>query len=202
MVGGWQPGGEEPGAGDEGDGAGGLVRPEAKGVQGEVTPHSTPRSKSRSPRVQANRFSRLLQFQQQLTEEHGLPTSRLQMRTRLEEVTTLSPSSPSSPCLRQSQRQEEEMQEVGEGRDLLGEFERIGADARLLPLATPVRVLPVKGGEGGGQENQTGGRCGATQTPTPLIMPASGQENNSSRRCSEAVGGGVEAVTSTPSPVW
>ena len=88
--------------------------------RGEVTPPSTPRSKSRSPRVQAKRFSRLLQFQQQLTEEHGLPTSRLQMRTRLEEVTTLSPSSPSSPCLRQSQRQEEETQEVEERRDLSG----------------------------------------------------------------------------------
>ena len=68
-------------------------------------------------------------------------------------MTTPSPSSPTSPCLRQGQRLEEETQEeVGEGRDLSGEFERIGAEALLLPLSTPVRVLPVNGGEGEGRE--------------------------------------------------
>ena len=133
-------------------------------ARGEVTPPPTPRSKSRSPRIQAERFSRLLQFQQQLSEGLGLPTSHLQVRSRLEQVTTPSPSSPTSPCLRQGQRLEEETQEeVGEGRDLSGEFERIGAEALLLPLSTPVRVLPVNGGEGEGPQNQTdrylGGRC-------------------------------------------
>ena len=131
---------------------------------GEVTPPPTPKSKKRSPRVQAKHFSRLLQFQQQL------PTSRLQVRSRLEQVTTPSPSSPTSPCLRQGQRQEEETQEeVEEGRDLSVELVRIGAEALLLPLITLVRVLPGKGLEGERQENQTarypGGGAGPNHLP-------------------------------------
>ena len=139
-------------------------------ARGEVTPPPTPKSKKRSPRVQAKRFSRLLQFQQQLSEEHGLPTSHLQVRSRLEQVTTPSPSSPTSPCLRQGQRQEEETQEeVEEGRDLSVELVRIGAEALLLPLITLVRVLPGKGLEGERQENQTarypGGGAGPNHLP-------------------------------------
>ena len=70
----------------------------------------TTKTKSRSPMVQAKRFSRLLQFQQQRCEEPGLPSSRLQEGSSIKQVRPPSsppPSSPpSSPPLRRSQDQE------------------------------------------------------------------------------------------------
>ena len=51
-------------------------------AMGEVTPSSTPKSNRRrkSPRSKAKHFSRLFHFQHWLSEEHGLPPSRLQER--------------------------------------------------------------------------------------------------------------------------
>ena len=108
-------------------------------ARGEVTPTAKPRktgSKIRSPGAKVRSLTRLLQFHQHLSEEHGLPPSHLQEKMRLEQETTPSPVPPFLPMMLGEGK--------GEGRDLRGEFERMGADA-LLPLFAPPAGAPGGG---------------------------------------------------------
>ena len=73
-------------------------------ARGEVTPPGSPRKrtkKHKSPGTQAKQLARLIQFQQQPSEEYGLPTTHMQERWSLEQETTPSPSPPSWTCLRE-----------------------------------------------------------------------------------------------------
>ena len=114
-----------------------------KMARGELTPTAAKRQVlqqgSRSPGAQERSLARLLRFQQRLCEEHNLPPSHLQERRRLGE--TSSPSS--SPRLRPALARSREG-----GLDLREEFERIGAEALLLPVTTPLGAQ-----EGGEQED-------------------------------------------------
>ena len=72
-------------------------------ARGEVTPPGSPMQgskKHKSPGTQAKQLTRLIQFQQQLSEKYGLPTTHLQARGGSEQETTPSPSPPSSTWLR------------------------------------------------------------------------------------------------------
>ena len=91
--------------------------------RGDTTPPSSPKGKgagNRSPGAKAKSFSRLLQFQQRLEDEQGLPPSWLKERRR--EITP-----GSSPRLRPARC----WGTLGEGIKLEKEFERIGVPARV-----------------------------------------------------------------------
>ena len=178
-----------------------VMEQELKVARGEVTPPASPRQvgeQMKSPGTQAKQLARLLQFQQQLSEEFGLPPSRLQERRILEQETTPSPSSPSSPERKQFDRV---------GKDLKKEFERIGAEALLLPLSIPTEGALDRGGQQEEDQPKPAGCGGEEEWSHADAMAtdcaARGYGIKSTRRQVDAVGGGVGSTTTpTTSLVW
>ena len=137
-----------------------------------VTPPQLVTPPLRSPRAQAKNVARLLSFQQKC-EERGLPPSRLQEDVGREA------RSVSSPRLKPARGV------VGgevKGIDLHGEFERLGAEAQLMPGF----------GEGG---------CGSLQT-IPLEESTCRQDITMQRLSECGVGSGGSLVSNTSLMWW
>ena len=138
-------------------------------VKGELTPVAALKpgqekeSRMRSPNSQTKRSARLLCYQERLSVKFGLPPSRLMEKRRQLEETT--PSSTTNPRLMPAQ---------GKGTDLREEFERLGAEARLSTITTPIsgqergQVRSGRRRSGGGEGRRRGlGSLWSKPSPGP-----------------------------------
>ena len=111
-------------------------------------------------------------------------------------MTTPSSSPPSSPCRSQGQDKEMQGEEEQKGRDLMKEFERIGAEALLHPLTPPGGAMGEEEQEV--QEKEEGWHMDSLASD----CAARGKEFKSTRRQSGVEGGCVAAAAQTSSLVW